>query len=426
MVTGEAGLGKRQILDELGAWLDRLPETVIYGAVKLDRVTAHVPLHAITELVLHRSGISRHDPPELRVAKVHDAVLRAGLKDPDEIASVAERLLMLPGLRAAETRPPSGPAEALAIFDAVARWLRVQAETSPIVLALRGADHLDRLTRDLLFYVAERLQDVPLLCLLFAREDRLQLRADQTLRLRPLEREHIRHQLALLLRGTISDDVLAAVEEKSQGIAFQVAELVRLLLADGRLRHDGRQWRIERRESLTGRSLIDLLVVQLARLSSAAQALLARAAVAGTTFWSRELEAATGRPVDAELAELLQSEIVVERPASRFASSRELGFRHDSLQRRLYRDLPTDARTRAHREVASWMHAELTARAAPGDPRPLADLAVVAWHLTQAGDDARAASIRDELIREARAWERPDAPDWMAWPERLDSGLLDG
>ncbi|MFO0746302.1 MAG: protein kinase [Myxococcota bacterium] len=436
MITGEAGLGKRKLLDEFGGWLDRLPETVIYGAVRLDKVTATVPLHAITELTIHRAGISRNDPPELRAAKVHDAVhrawemagARAGARQPEadeDLDGIAQRILQLPGLRPADAPAPSGPDDALAVFDAVARWLKKQAEVSPIVLALRGADHLDRLTRDLLFVVAERLQDVPVLCLFFGREDQLQLRADQTLRLRPLEREHIRHQLVLLLRGTVTDEVLAVVEAKSQGNAFLVSELVRLLLADGQLRHDGRQWRLVDAAKLGDRSLLDLLVAQLDRLTPSARQVLVRASVAGTTFWAGELERALGRSLDADLDELLRSEVIGQRASSRFASSRELGFRHDSLQRRLYRDQPEAERALAHRQIAAWMEAELAARMSDNDVRPLGDLALAAHHWLLGGDPARASALRDELAREAARWERPDAPDWFAWPADLTSGLLD-
>ncbi|MBL8787892.1 MAG: protein kinase, partial [Deltaproteobacteria bacterium] len=49
MVTGEAGLGKRKLLDEFGSWLDRLPQVVVYGAVRMDAIHRHVPFHAIAE-----------------------------------------------------------------------------------------------------------------------------------------------------------------------------------------------------------------------------------------------------------------------------------------------------------------------------------------------------------------------------------------
>jgi len=429
MVTGEAGLGKRKLLDELGAWLDRLPQDVIYGVVRLDVVTCHVPFHAISELVLHRVGIARDDPPEVRRQRVADAVERAWRDDdaPDaraEMARVARGLQRLPGVRAPDDPPPTGPDDAADTFDAIVRWLRRLAERMPIVLAIRGADHLDRLTRDLLFVVAAELQDVPLFCLFFAREDVLQLGADQTLQLLPLDRERIRHQLALLLRGTIADEVVDVVADKSQGNAFQVAELVRILSAANLLRHDGRAWRLadDAAAMLEGRGLGDLLAMQLARLSDDALALLRRASAAGTAFWVEELAASWPTPIAPILAELAAQEVVVQRSSRRFRGVTELGFRHDSLQRKLYGELDAAARTVAHRQIATWITTHMLG---PAPERSLHDVALAAHHFMLAGDVERAAPLRAELAREAARWERSGAPDWYGWPADLTSGLLD-
>lgn len=433
MVTGEAGLGKRKLLDEFGAWLDALPQLVVYGAVRLDALHRHVPFHAISDLLAHRAGIGRFEAPAVAHEKLLNMLRRPWLDElPDgatlapefevKLARQADLLARLPQFRAPDSEALAHE-PTLEVFGAVASYLRKLSESAPIVLAFRGAEHFDRLSRDLLFYLAEQLANVPLFCLFFARSDLLQLKCDQTLRLLPLDRDRLRQQLTLLLRGPVSEDVLELALRMSQGNAFQVAEFVRVFAARGVLVNDGRQWRLapEAPETLAHegpRSVEDLLAESLGQLSTRAAEALARASVQGVAFWAEALEADLGRDVAADLDELLAADVIVQRPASRFVATRQLGFRHDALQRRLYRALSPEVRARAHAAFARWI-----ADAGAGS---LADLALASHHAAASGDDTLAAAMRAPLAAEGARWERPHGPAWFDWPANLASGVLDG
>jgi len=434
MVTGEAGLGKRKLLDEFGAWLDDLPQLVVYGAVRLDALHRHVPFHAISDLLAHRAGIGRFEAPATAHDKLLNMLRRPWLDELPEgatlapefeakLARQAELLARLPQFRAHEDQPPACE-PTLEVFGAVASYLRKLSESAPIVLAFRGAEHFDRLSRDLLFYLAEALAGVPLLCLFFARSDLLQLKCDHTLRLLPLDRDRLRQQLTLLLRGPVSEDVLDIALRMSHGNAFQVAEFVRVFVARGDLVNDGRQWRLtpEAPEAIARqggpRSVEDLLAEGLSQLSASAAEALARASVQGGAFWAEALEVELGRDPSADLEALLAADIVVQRPASRFVATRQLGFRHDALQRRLYRALDPEVAKRAHATFARWI-----AEAGAGG---LADLAFAAHHAEAAGEVTLAAELRAALAAEGARWERPGAPAWFDWPTNLASGVLEG
>jgi len=428
MVTGEAGLGKRKLLDEFGAWLDDLPQVVAYGAVRLDATHRHVPFHAISELMAHRAGIGRFESKEIVHQKLHDLVRRPWLEELPEggtlaldversLASQAELIARMPQFRTPGSE--SSNEQALLVFSAVAAYLRKIGETMPIVLAFRGAEHFDRLSRDLLFFLAERLANVPLFCLFFGRTDLLQLKCDQTVRLLPLDRDRIRQQLALLLRGAVADDALELVSRMSRGNAFQVAEFVRLLATRGELLNDGRQWRLsaEAAERDGSKSVEDLLAEHLTLLPDAISDVLARASVQGTSLWAEALEVEVGRELSAELELLLAEEVIVLRPASRFVATRQFAFRQDALQRRLYRGLSESDRERAHATFARWV-----AEAGVGS---LADLAFAAHHAEAAGDIAYATELRQPLAHEGARWERHGGPGWFQWPANLASGVFD-
>jgi serine/threonine protein kinase len=440
MVTGDAGLGKRKLLDEFGAWLDRLPQVVVYGAVRLEPVHRHVPFQAIAELLAHRAGLTRQDGPDETRQKLLDMLRRPYLEEiglaeailphvETRLREQADKLATLPQFRSFRAPPDFTPSHehTLEVFDAVASYLRKIAESTPIVFAFRGADHLDRLSRDLLFMLAERLHDMPLFCLMFARQDALQLRCDQTLRLLPLDHDRIRQQLALLLRGPTTEDALDLIARLSEGNAFQVAECVRILAKRHLLRHDGRQWRLASNAvtEIGARTLEALILENLEQLPRDVIDLLARASVQGTGFFAEALASDLGVTetphIEQAIDRLVSAEIIAPRASSRIQGAREFAFRHDVLQRRLARELPeAEART-AHARFSAWILSH-----GCGSP---SEVALAALHAELAGDWEGAMQLRGELALEAARWECPTsherAPNWFDWPENLASAIFD-
>jgi serine/threonine protein kinase len=445
MVTGEAGVGKRKLLDEFGHWLDTLPQLVAYGAVRVDRLHQHVPFYAIGKLLAHRAGIDHRDDTGAIVRKMHEFLLRYAELPEDtaaaaelrgQLATEANLILSLPTFRALveaggegdgphwqdpfgdEDEAP-GEVRSRRVFNAIASVLRRICRRAPLVLAIRGADHLDRLTYDLLIHFAQELCDQPLLCVMFAREDSLGLNCEQELELKALGEHEVRHQLIMLLRGPVADSTLRFFAEKSGGNAFHVAELARVLLDRGYLEQTGRQWRIPERilHRYRGWDVETILGEVLSDLPEALLEVLAEASMAGSTFWAEPIAEALGRPIDDDLEACVQRKIIGVRPEGSYPGVREFGFRQDWMQRRFYRGLSDARRRSGHARVADWLRGVVDGG--------LPDIALLARHEECAGRAEAAASLRQVLAEEARRWERADAPDWFAWPSDPRSGVRD-
>lgn len=435
MVCGAPGLGKSRLLSEFSDWLDEQPRLVVYGAVRSDPAHAHVPLHVANEFIRHRAGVARGDAPATILAKVRDAVARAWsaqgrreltAEDQAEITQVAGRIASLPGLCGRDANPsaeeralPPGPYTHL-VFEAIADLLERLGQRAPIVLAIRGAEHLDRLSRDLLYFLAVRLIDTPLLCLLFGRSDRLQLRPDQTIVLRPLDRERMDRQINLLLKARVRLEVLDLLTTKSHGNTFLLSELTRILVSNGWLVLSGREWTFadavapERLEDLELRTLLGQ---DLEEASAGARELLEAASVCGGSFWIGQLEDALCRPLRDEVLELTDRELITPRPASRLLGVAEYTFRHDTLRRMLYDLLEPGRREALHAGLASWLE-----RHAEDD---LTSLALRATHLRLGGRAAEAQPLHHRLAEVAAGWEPADGPAWFDWPDQLQSALFD-
>jgi predicted ATPase len=317
----------------------------------------------------------------------------------------------------AENNHSSGDERSRLVFETIAAVLRRICARTPLVLAIRGADHLDRLTFDLLIHFAYDLYDVPLLCVMFARSDRLNLNCEQELTLKPLEEHEVRHQLVMLLRGPVSDATIRFFADKSGGNAFYVSELARVLLERGHLMQSGRQWRVSEHfiHERRGQTVEEILGETLDKLPEAVLEMLREASIAGGTFWEAPLVQALGRSVADLIALGIENKLIALRPECRYPGVREYGFRQDWMQRRFYRELDENRRNRGHAIVARWLQSV-------GDGT-LGEAALIASHFDRAGLADDAAALRERLAAEARCWERPDAPSWFAWPDDPRSGL---
>ncbi len=414
MLQGAAGLGKVKLLNKFGEYLDDLTRTVAYGVVHADARLAHVPLYAIGEFLAHRAGVGPNDDTSACRTKLRDAVerTRGSRLDDEDVERITDHLLQLP--RFAADPMGNGPDDTLDVFIAMRDYVEGLLEVMPVVLVIRGAEHLDRLSRDCIFYLAMELSESPLLCLMLARDDTLQLRCDRTVTLSRFDRGRVGHLASLLLRGAVDPQLVTLLASRSEGNAFAVRELVRIGVEQRFIVRD-RRWRLAEDVDPEQVDLDALLDTLCTSLPAAARRVLEAASISGTRFWPAQIAATLGRPIDDELRTLTEQSLIVPRHSNRFSSSPEYAFRHDQLQKRLYHGIDEATRQHAHAAVAAWL--------AVSGHASLATEALRAHHLALASA-AEAKAIHERLAAIGRSWERKDAPAWSEWPLNLRSGLF--
>jgi tRNA A-37 threonylcarbamoyl transferase component Bud32 len=431
LVVGETGQGKETLLRELDEYLDHLPEAVTHLFANCTPLYRHAPLRTVSDVILHHAGVEQGASPDTARARVDEAVLRAfsrqqtrtlskGVKQ--RAAEVARLVSALPGVcgRDAVGEARRGPELALAVFNAMGDLFSEVAAATPVVLTVRGVDQIDRLTRDCLFLVGERLRELPVFFLGTGSADTLGLSLLRTIELKPLEEDRVHHLLSVLLRGSVGTRLLRLVHGKTAGNPWEVGELCRILVTQRWVVADGRRYEIARDApaEIENWRMEDFLVYPIDRLPPKVRTVLEAAALAGPVFWAEELERRLGRAVDRELDVLRQAELVVDRPAGRLAAHRELGFRQASVQASLYAKLPEERRVVEHGRVADWLSRVSVDR--------LFDLPRTIRHLALAGRSGEAAALERRLAEEAAAWEAPGAPTWSAWPTNLTSAVFPG
>ena len=290
-----------------------------------------------------------------------DDALRARLGH--RVADVAQLVPELGERLGTAPAPLQDPSDErrFALFDAVGAYLAASATAQPLILVLDDLHAADEGSLLLLSFVARQAHDVPLLVVATQRD----VDATPSPAVVDLLAAVAREGRRLPLRGLRDDEVAALIHERAgvaaspgllrsvqriaAGNPFFVDEIVRLLVADGRL-PEAAGVPASAAELPLPDSVRAALARRLAPLDAGSRGLLETAAVAGTQFSVALLAEVTGIEGPEVLERLEAAErqwlvAPVPGPSGRYA------FAHALIREALYRELSASARMALHRTV---------------------------------------------------------------------------
>ena len=400
-LSGEAGIGKSRLADELASRAKASGTRVLWGRCwEAGGAPAYWPwVQAL------RSQVREASAEELR------GQLGAG---------ASELVHLLPDLREhfpdLDGAPPASSDEGarFRLFQATADLLRAIARTGPLLLVLDDVHAADASSLLLLEFVAVDLADAPILLLAAFREtepDSL----DPTVST-ALARAIRAASFSLALSGLKETDVAAFIEQstteqpspalvhaiaaETEGNPLFVGEIVRLLAAEGRLSEQpGSTWQPSIPETVKG-----VIGRRLERLSPACRDLLPVASVVGREFDLDLIERLSGRPREELLGlldEATSARLVTDVPGT----PGRLRFTHALVRDTLYDALPTTRRLDLHRGAV-----EAIETSSGEDPTRLSELAHHSFRAVPAvdaevavGHARRAAAHASELLAHEEA-----------------------
>jgi predicted ATPase len=352
-VLGTAGVGKSRLVNEFAAGLD--------GAATVARGRCLPYGEGITFWPL--AEVLR-DLPEPVAAQVAD--------DPkaDTIEQVVSEAVGAGGPRGATNEK---------IFWASRRVLEAAARRRPLVVLLDDLQWAEPTFLDLVEHVADLARDAPMVLLCMARPELLDARPGwgggklhaASIHLDALGHEDTRELVAnLLTRGTLPEEAADRLAKACEGNPLYAEELLSMLIDDGRLRREGDTWAIggDGGRMPVPPTIQALLAARLEQLPDDERALLARLAVAGSSFHrdtARELAPVSlEHVVDRCLTGLVRRDLI--RP-DRTAPHDEdaYRFRHILIRDAAYESLTKETRAELHERFAAWSRP-----AASGSRRP--------------------------------------------------------
>lgn len=398
VVAGEAGSGKSRLVDE---WLAGLDAERRLAAVTLRRAACSSlgePTYGVFA-ALFREAYRVEQADSLATAHDKlDAGLRAQGAQADEaalIAGVLQHLLGLAPVGEADIDPEQLQRQiVLAARALVERRLQQQ----PLLVVVEDLHWADAASVDLLAAVLDQLAGRALMLLVTQRPDARPLRAPaagQTrLLLEALPLTQARALVGALLGDDADEGLQAFVAGRSGGNPLFVEEILRSLIADGRLARDpAGGWRgaTAFEQADVPATLHGLLLSRIDRLDAPARQLLQVAAALGAEFDAallRGVEAAAERPLEA----LVQADLLQPAGDARWR------FTHALLHEVVYQNLLLARRSELHRRIGCALEG-----LAGAVPQRLAELEALGHHWSLSDDPRKGAGYLLAAGERARA-----------------------
>ncbi|HSG17228.1 MAG TPA: ABC transporter substrate-binding protein [Anaerolineae bacterium] len=360
LVSGEPGVGKTRLVDELITQACVSGGRVLSGASYAEGGFPYAPFRKI-----------------LRETLKDDASTLVDLADD----ILADLLTLAPELRSRypelPERKPGDPLEdQRRLLDNITHYFNLLSNRSPLLLVLEDVHWADSGTITLMRHLARNCSRQPLMLVVTYREveidearafygallDLQRERLATRLKLSRLDREGTRALIATLFDQEITPDLLEGYYRETEGNPFFIEEITKALVESGKLTFKEGRWHRPPIEELGIPQSIRVAVQARAMaLSDEGRKILEQAAVLGRVFDLPTLEAATGLDEDALTealeealaAQLIEEEVVTEKRSAGLVAGEHFSFVHALIPASLVAGLRALRRRRLQRRAAT-------------------------------------------------------------------------
>ncbi len=372
-VLGAAGVGKSRLVREAHAGIGDRARLLVGTCLPYGEGITFWPA---LEVVKQGTGIDDGDSAEQVLAKIE-----ATLGQDENASLAAKRVAALVGLEETGDTAEQG-------FWGFRKLVETLAHERPTVIVFDDVNWGEPHFLDLIEYLAEWVRDAPLLIVVMARPELLELRPAwgggkrnaTSIFLEPLSAPESRELLANLLAVEAADGFVARIQSSAEGNPLFVEEMVSMLIDGGYLGADGDELSDGLDELPLPASIQVLLASRLDQLSVGERRAIERAAVEGSIFHSGAVEALADEDfrdqVEECLGALVRKELIGPHRAS-FAGVDGFRFRHVLIREAAYDAVPKQIRAALHERYAAWLEE------VAGDRLPELE-EVLGYHLEQA------------------------------------------
>jgi serine/threonine protein kinase/tetratricopeptide (TPR) repeat protein len=381
LITGQAGMGKSRLAHEFLREVRRRWEHAAVWIGRADSLRVGSTFGLLGQALRGACGLLDGEPLEQRRDQLHAWVARH--VEPSEQLRISEfigEIVGTPMLDEHSVALRAARADAQLMGDQMRMawedFVTAECSAGPVILVLEDLHWGDSATVRFVDLVLRR-RDLPFMLVAMARPEVHELfpklwaeRALQEIRLRELTTRAAERLIRQVLGSGVSAERVGRIVALADGNAFYLEELIRVTA--------------EREDEQLPETVVAMVQSRLAALDMGCRRILRAASVFGETAWWGGIRTLIGDEGSGELAregiaELIERELLLRRPMSRFVGHDEFAFRHALLREGAYAMLTEDDRKLGHRLAGEWLEQH-------GESEPL----VLAEHFERGGIPERA------------------------------------
>ncbi|HEY3524284.1 MAG TPA: adenylate/guanylate cyclase domain-containing protein, partial [Candidatus Limnocylindrales bacterium] len=358
-VTGQAGVGKSRLAWEFLKYIDGLLEPIYWHQGRSPAFGEGVTFWALGEMVRRRAKLAESDDESTTRRRITEAL-------EEYVPAEADRRRLEPvllSLLAVGEPPPGGREELFAALRTFFEQISTQGTT---VLVFEDLQWADAGVLEFIDHLIEWSIGYPILVLTLARPELLERRDGWgvgrrdlvALSLGALPEPAMRELLAGLV-PELPARTVRAILDRADGIPLYAVEMVRMLVADGRLEEGDGSYRVvgDLGDLRVPDTLQALIAARLDALDPSDRGLLQDASVLGQTFASTAIAAVRGEPdgeVEQRLRALVRREILALDTDPRSPERGLFGFTQALLREVAYSTLAKRDRRTKHLAAARY------------------------------------------------------------------------
>lgn len=361
-IFGPAGIGKSRLTWELEKYIDGLVETILWHRGRSPAYGEGITFWALGEIVRRRAQLTEADD-EATTRERLAATVAQFVADEDERLWIQGALLTLLGLEPA----PAGGRDAL--FAAWRIFFERIAATGTTALVFEDVQWADAGLLDFIEHILDWSKNLPLLVITLSRPELVERRPGwgsghrftTALTLEPLTDGQMRELLGGLAPG-LPDIAVENILRRADGIPLYAVEIVRMLVADGKLELVDGAYRPtgDLVDVAVPETLRSLIASRLDSLDPSDRALLQDASVLGQRFSLALLSAVSGvapETLEPRLRSLARREFLDMEVDSRSPERGQYGFVQSLIREVAYATLGRRERRGRHLAAARYFEA---------------------------------------------------------------------
>ena len=358
-VMGPAGIGKSRLAWEFSKYTDGLIEDTYWHSGRAPSYGEGVTFWPLSEMVRGRAELAEGDDEATTRRKIHDSVA-TWIGDEDERRWVEQALLALLG----QGEPLPGGRDEL--FSAWRTFFERIAAHGTTVLLIEDLQWADPGVLEFIDHLLDWTKSLPIFVITLSRPELLERRPDWgagrrnfvSLALEPLPGDDMR----TLLQGLAPDlpeAIRQTIVKRADGIPLYAVEMIRMLVADGRLvERDGGYVPVgDVSDVPVPETLTALIAARLDGLDAAARIIVQDAAVLGQSFTLAGIAAVSGageKAVADTLGDFVRRELLTVNADPRSPERGQYSFVQSLIREVAYNQLSRQERKTRHLAAARW------------------------------------------------------------------------